>query len=126
MLSVSDIKNNRPLLVWLGVTVFCMLFAFIYEMFSFGVYSMSMIFMFLYPLLLGAVPCLVFHRPMGRFWNDGVLLLMGAGLLAGILEIYGTSSTLTDLIWWMGVLFLLPGPVLSAVKKRKAVWNTAH
>lgn len=121
MLSVSDIKNNRPLLVWLGVTVFCMLFAFIYELFSFGVYSMNMIFMFLYPLLLGAVPCLVFHRPMGRVWNDGVLLLTGAGMLAGILEIYGTSSTMTGLIRWMGVLFLIMELILAAVKKRKAV-----
>ncbi len=121
MLSVLDIKNNKPLLVWLGITVFCMLFAFIYEMFSFGVYSMKMIFMFLYPLLLGAVPCLVFHRQTGRFWNDGILLLTGASMLAGVLEIYGTSSTMTALIWWMGILFLLLGLILFVLKKRSAV-----
>ncbi len=103
-----------------------MLFAFIYEMLSFGVYSMSMIFMFLYPLLLGAVPCLIFHRQVGRFWNDGILLLTGASLLAGVLEIYGTSSTMTDLIWWLGVLFLFLGLIILILKKRNVAWNTTQ
>lgn len=95
---VLDIKKNKPLLIWLGISVFCMVFAFIYELFSFGVYSMRMILMFLYPLLLGALPCLILKRQMGRFFNDGILLLTGASLLAGVLEIYGTTSIMTDLM----------------------------
>lgn len=115
---VSDIKKNKPLFIWLGITVFCMAFAFIYELFSFGVYSMNMILMFLYPLLLGALPCLIFKRHMGRFFNDGILLLTGASLLAGVLEIYGTTSMMTGLMWWLGIVFLCLGLLVPILQKR--------
>ena len=117
MLSVLDIKENRPFLIWLEISLFCILFAVIYEMFSFGVYSMPMILMFLYPLLLGALPCLIFHRSTGRLWNDGILLLTGGSLLAGVLEIYGTSRFLTDMIWWLGIVFLILELITSVLKK---------
>lgn len=118
MLSVLDIKENRPFLIWLEISLFCILFAVIYEMFSFGVYSMPMILMFLYPLLLGAFPCLIFHRSTGRLWNDGILLLTGGSLLAGVLEIYGTSSSLTDMIWWLGIVFLILELITSVLKTK--------
>ena len=121
MLSVSDIKKNKPFLIWLGITLFCILFALIYEMFSFGVYSMRMILMFLYPLLLGVLPCLFFRQGTGRFWNDGILLLTGGSLLGGVLEIYGTSSSLTDMIFWLGVIFLILDLIAAALKKRNAI-----
>ena len=120
MLSVLDIKQNRPFQVWIGITLFCILFAAVYEMFSFGVYSLHMILMFLYPLLLGALPCLFFRQGAGRFWNDGILLLTGGSLLSGVLEIYGTSSSLTDLILRLGISLLILDPVLIALKKAAA------
>ena len=126
MLSVLDIKKNRPFLVWLGMTLFCILFAVIYEMFSFGVYSKHMILMFLYPLLLGALPCLIFNRSTGRFWNDGILLLTGGSLLAGVLEIYGTSSSLTDMIWWLGIVFLMLELIVFLLKTKAAVCNRSQ
>ena len=123
MLSVLDIKKNKPLLIWMGITLFCIIFAFVYEMFSFGVYSMNMILMFLYPLLLGALPCLLLHKTAGRFWNDGILLLTGGSLLAGVLEIYGTSSSLTDMIRWLGIVFLALDLIIIVMKKRTPGWN---
>lgn len=104
MQSVSVYKGKRNALVWLGISIFCMIFAAVYEYFSFGVYSASMILMFLYPLLLGALMCIIFRRDMGRLWNDGVLLLTAAAMIRGILEIYGTSSPYT---FWLTVLGLL-------------------
>ncbi len=107
----------------MGITLFCIIFAFVYEMFSFGVYSMNMILMFLYPLLLGALPCLLLHKTAGRFWNDGILLLTGGSLLAGVLEIYGTSSSLTDMIRWLGIVFLALDLIIIVMKKRTPGWN---
>ncbi len=123
MLSALDIKKNKPFLIWLGIALFCIIFAFVYEMFSFGVYSMNMILMFLYPLLLGALPCLLLHKTAGRFWNDGILLLTGGSLLAGVLEIYGTSSSLTDMIRWLGIVFLALDLIIIVMKKRTPGWN---
>jgi drug/metabolite transporter (DMT)-like permease len=126
MLSVLDIKKNKPFLIWLGITLFCIIFAFVYEMFSFGVYSMSMILMFLYPLLLGALPCLFFHGNTSRFRNDGILLLTGGSLLAGVLEIYGTSSSLTDMIRWLGIIFLVLDLIIMVLQKRITIWNQSQ
>ena len=123
MLSALDIKKNKPFLIWMGITLFCIIFAFVYEMFSFGVYSMNMILMFLYPLLLGALPCLLLHKAAGRFWNDGILLLTGGSLLAGVLEIYGTSSSLTDMIRWLGIVFVVLDLIIIVMKKRIPGWN---
>ena len=107
MLSVSDIKQNRPAWTWLMITLFCAVFALIYEYFSFGVYSYHMIFLFAWPLLLGALPCFLLKRDIGRLWNDGVLLMTAGSLLAGIFEIYGTASTLTIWFWAAGGLLLV-------------------
>lgn len=123
MLSALDIKKNKPFLIWLGIALFCIIFAFVYEMFSFGVYSINMILMFLYPLLLGALPCLLLHKAAGRFWNDGILLLTGGSLLAGVLEIYGTSSSLTDMIRWLGIVFMVLDLIIIVMKKRTPGWN---
>ena len=107
MLSVSDIKQNRPAWIWMMIAVFCAVFALIYEYFSFGVYSYYMIFLFAWPLLLGVLPCFLLKRDIGRLWNDGVLLMTAGSLLAGIFEIYGTASTLTIWFWAAGGLLLV-------------------
>lgn len=117
MLSVSAIKKNRPCLIWFGITLFCILFAFIYELFSFGVYSNSMIFMFVYPLLLGALPCFFTSALNHRLWNDGILLLIGSSLLTGIFEIYGTTSIYTTYMYYFGIACLLLSLILMAWKR---------
>lgn len=121
MLSVLDIRKNKPARIWLGITLFCIIFAFVYELFSFGVYSPRMILMFLYPLLLGALPCMILQRSTGRFWNDGILLLTGGSLLGGVLEIYGTSSSLTNLFTLLGTVFLALGLAAMIIQKQKDI-----
>ncbi len=119
MLSVSVTKQNKSLLTWLGITVFCALFSFIYELFSFGVYSLSMISLFVWPLLLGVVPCAVFKRTTGRFWNDGVLLMISANMLKGIYEIYGTSSSFPTIMILLGIVCLFAEPLLLQIRRRR-------
>ena len=111
MFSVSAIKNNRPFLVWSAIAAFCLVFAIVYECFSFGVYSAAMIFLFAWPLLLGALPSLLMPRGTSRFWNDGVLLLTAGSLLTGVFEIYGTSSSLTGWFRILGIACRVIGAV---------------
>lgn len=89
MRSVSAIRSCK---VWMGIFLFCLVFSIVYEIFSFGVISIHMVCLSLYPLILGALVSLIFNRKTGRFYNDGVLLLTAASALNGILEIYGTDS----------------------------------
>lgn len=117
MLSVSVIKKNKPVIIWLGITLFCILFAFIYELFSFGVYSKSMIYMFLYPLLLGVLPSYYLKLSFNRLWNDGILLLTGSSLLVGVFEIYGTTSMYTMYLKYLGITCLILGLLYQFLKR---------
>ena len=96
----------------MGITIFTVIFAAIYEHFSFGVYSGFMVFMFIFPLVLGFLPSLVIAikgwGSLPRLWNDGVITITMGSLLKGVLEIYGTSNPYTT--WFMllgGVLLIL-------------------
>lgn len=107
-------------LTWLLTAFVAAAFSGIYEYFSFGVYSMHMIFVFAYPLLLGALPCFVLgklHKPMpSRIYNDGVLLLMFGSMVTGILEIYGTTSPYTSWYFYGGFLLLGIGVIQLAME----------
>ena len=117
MLSVSAIKSNKAALTWLAISVFCAVFALIYEYFSFRVYSPSMIFLFAWPLCLGVLPALFTKHMTGRLWNDGVLLLTAGSLLTGIFEIYGTTSTMTHWFYILGAACLLIGGISAMIHR---------
>lgn len=104
--SATSIKSAK---VWFLITLLSAVFAFVYELFSFGVYSIFMIGLPAIPFLLGVMPCMIANEDMGRFYNDGVLLLMAGSALLGILEIYGTSSAYPLLMISLGGLLLLGG-----------------
>ncbi len=117
----SDISNKRDHLVWLGITIFAIVFSAVYEYFSFGVYSGYMIFLFAFPLILGFLPSLVlFMKGFGRLpviWNDGVIALALWSLLNGVLEIYGTDSLYTKWLFIAGVVLLSLGSMKMLIKK---------
>ena len=108
----SDTKrsNYKETLVWSGITAFTIIFAAVYEHFSFGVYSNAMIFMFVFPLALGVLPSLILSLKgwgrLSRSWNDGVIALTLGSMLTGVLEIYGTSSIYTSLFMILGFILL--------------------
>ena len=118
----ANLKLREPM-VWAGITAFCILFAAVYEHFSFGVYSNSMIFMFMYPLIFGLIPSLVLalkaKAPLTRLWNDGVITVTLASLIRGILEIYGTESQYTGPFMLLGVALLILGLVRMVMKSRQ-------
>lgn len=94
---------GRGVLCYSLVTLFCLSVFIVYNMFSHGVYSPFMTWLFLWPFVLGVLPCLLLHlmeklpRP-NRFtinaYNSGVAAVTVSSLLRGIFEIAGTASPL--------------------------------
>lgn len=119
--SVTSLKYAK---VWFVIALVSTAFVFVYELFSFGVYSVFMIAMPLLPLLLGVMPCLIVKADMGRFYNDGVLFLMAGFTLLGILEIYGTFSTYPLLVTAFGGLLLGKG-IIDNLKESGALKTAA-
>lgn len=89
---------------WLLITVGTVFFAAVYECFSHQVYSRAMILAFLYPLLGGFIPATLLMSAKARlqpgewtrsFWSVGIAALTLGSLFRGVLEIYGTTSSLS-------------------------------
>ena len=85
-------------------------FSAIYEHFSFGVYSPFMIFAFAVPLLMGSLVFLLLGKALKKtgtsvpalvckFWHAAVATLTVGFLFRGVLDIYGTSSSLGAVYW---------------------------
>ena len=88
----------------------------VYEMFSHGVYSNYMIYAFTIPLVLGCLPHLLDNK--GVFEAAGqiteklllaaVSTLSAGSLIKGVLEIYGTTNSLT-------IIYPVVGGILMAI-----------
>ena len=106
-MSTSATEADRAQLKGLGrrflwISLGCAAFSLVYECFSHQVYARRMVLAFLYPLLGGALPCLILPR-LHRLprtgalyaWRAGILTAMTGSLMCGALEIYGTTNRLT-------------------------------
>ncbi|MDN5835678.1 MAG: hypothetical protein L0H36_03515, partial [bacterium] len=51
--------SNKRLIIYIAITLFCGVFSFVYELFSHGIYSMFMVYLFTIPLALGVIPELI-------------------------------------------------------------------
>ena len=117
----SDTDRNRKraiktAYVYLWVSVFCLLFGAVYEYFSHGVFSYFMIYAFAFPLLLGVLLFFTLGRRGIKHYPAPILLgyhhcavatLTVGSLVAGVLEIYGTSSTLIPIYFSVGAGLLI-------------------
>lgn len=93
----------------------CLLFSTIYNKFSHGVTSPYMTYLCLFPLLLGAVPSLIFllfsflPRPgflSTNLYQTGLSAITLSSAMRGIFEIAGTGSILQTILMDLGLLFL--------------------
>jgi len=119
--SVSDPGKNparKTALKYLAVSLFCGFFSWVYERFSHGVYSNYMVYLFLFPLLGGALPFGAiwlsgFRRFPGRtaaaLYHCGIATLAVGSCVSGILSIYGTSSAYMHFYWSVGGLMAAAG-----------------
>lgn len=123
----SDISLKRNLLGNIAGTVFLALFGAVYELFSHEVYSYFMIYAFAVPLILGVMPytlLLISRKVPGRaalnLWNSGIAALSVGCVFRGVLEIYGTTNSLSVIYPVSGLLLLTAGLITGIVGlKRK-------
>lgn len=110
---------RKTALVYLLVSVLCVVIDRVYALFGHGVYSAAMSWMFLYPLLGGVLPFSIlwlrpsahshsfYSRTAYNSYNSGLATLTVASMLQGVFEIAGTSSKY--LIWFRILGGLLVG-----------------
>lgn len=109
--SVTKRTFGRAILVYLGLTIFCIVFTIIYEKFSYGESSIFMRLMFLAPLA-GAVVLflsglnLTWIRKRGPFlFNSSLAIIASACLVRGIIEVSGRTSSYDQPYWWAELAF---------------------
>ncbi len=118
----SQIKNEhlRHALIFLLISLFLVVFASVYEMFSFGVYSVFMICAFTVPLCLGSVVSLILFAVRAQapspaaaaVYNSGIATLTVGSILKGVLDISGYTNHLMPVYAVSGALLILAGSVL--------------
>ena len=116
ILCTLDIKQMKTqVLIYIIETLFCILFAIIYESFSHGVFSKFMILAFLIPLILGVIVTYIlcfFKREKlptaleNKLYNAGVVTLTVGSIMEGVLQIYGTTNVKIFLYLIFGILLL--------------------
>ena len=106
---------------YFGITVFCFVFYLIYNQFSHGVHSPYMTWLFVFPLVLGFMPSLIFAnmnkiKKPGRFsiniYNSGVAAVTVSSVLRGIFDIAGTGSRYQKLLMTAGIFMLCAGVIV--------------
>ena len=118
--------------IFLGVTIFVGIFAFVYEQYAHGVRSKPMMFAFVYPLVMGVLPALILSLIKGlrkvpyaslvragvNLFVSGVATLTMGSVATGVVDIYGTTNRLLkyySIVGWplvgIGALLALIGLV---------------
>lgn len=124
--SENNIRLQKHLIGSIIAALFCALFAAVYELFSFGVYSYFMLFAFVIPLLGCSLPysIIVFknqnipdHITL-RLWNSGIAVLTVGSIIQGVIEIYGTTNHFIIIYAIVGGVFCVSGLVLWLIRSR--------
>lgn len=121
MFTSEKISKNvmRTLFIYIGITLFVVLFSTIYEINSHKVYSADMVFAFIYPLIFGVgMYTLLRFIPIARvpgiipatIYNFGVALLTVRSIFIGVLKIYGTTNRAMVVIYTvLALTFIIIG-----------------
>lgn len=127
-ISDTDInkKAGKTAFVYLLISLFCVLFGAVYELYSHEVYSYYMLYAFVFPLGGGTLPFSALSLAKVRkypnalacnVYHSGIGTLTVGSVIEGILEIYGTSNSKTQAYWYVGIFLVVLGIVL-------ALWDT--
>ena len=103
-----DKEKKKKIIIYIVSSVFCIIVNFVYSLFSHGVHSNYMTFMFLIPLLLGIINVLV---------NIHKNIVTIGFFTKGIFEIAGTSSKYQAVYYVVGLVLYL-GSFIFAFKKQ--------
>ena len=121
MFTSEKISKNvmRTLYIYIGITLFVVLFSTIYEINSHKVYSADMVFAFIYPLIFGVgMYTLLRFIPIARvpgiipatIYNFGAAMLTVRSIFIGVLKIYGTTNRAMVVIYTvLALTFIIIG-----------------
>lgn len=120
-------RAQRTAFVYLVVSILTAIGGGVYEFFSHGVWSGFMVYAFLFPLLLGALPFSILSltgntMPAAwalNFWHAGTATLTVGSLFEGALEIFGTTNHLTLLYWVVGAVMLICALLLHLIRSHQ-------
>lgn len=130
-LDIYEFRPKRAMLIYIFSSAFCLLIFLVYNIFSHGVLSFFMTFLFLWPLVLGFLPAFVLYiimkkkpfvlrsRIFARLYRSGVASITMSSLLQGIFEIAGTDSIYTVILCSVGIGVLGAGGIGSLYTLRK-------
>lgn len=113
---LGKIKSRHYSNIYLVITIFVLIFGYVYEQFGHGVYSNFMIYAFMIPLFMGNVfwlimskinKQLVINAPFVNMWGATIATFTVGCLYKGILDIYGTAGNLTKIYWIVGSIMLI-------------------
>lgn len=110
------------------ISLLCAALGGVYEIFSHGVWSGFMVYAFLFPLCLDALPfawLALRRRPLPCRWtlhlhHAGVATLTVGSFFTGVLAIYGTTNQLTILYWIAGCLLLAGGLIVHLLSRKSS------
>ena len=113
-------NNKKRIIIYGAITLFCLVLFIVYSIFSHGVYSNYMTFLFAWPLLLGFVPALLIalipalcepSHLTKALYHAGLAAATVSSLLRGIFEIAGTSSPLQMPLMYFGIGMMIVGAI---------------
>ena len=119
-LFTSDIKktNLKTALLYLGVSIFVIIFSLIYSIFSHNVYSDYLSYAFLYPLIGGSVVYFTLHFTKKfskwpyNFYNAGIATITIGSILCGVNEIAGADTLYYYFFYLVGWAFVISSVIL--------------
>lgn len=122
ILGINQIRWKKTVIVYGVFVAFCMMVAYVYNLFGHGVHSNSMDYMFVYPLIGGSifygilgiltnhkVVRFSYYRIGYNLYNAGLATLTVRSFYQGVLEIAGASSTYLTTFMMIGGLLMVIG-----------------
>ena len=112
---------KKSIIVYVFVTIFCIIFNYIYSLFSHGISSAHMTYVFMLPLVLGVFAfyfCYrknLYDRVAFNLYNAGIATLIVGCILKGILYIAGADNTYYNFYFLLGFILV----VLAIFKLKK-------
>ena len=129
-ISDTEMYANRAAktaFVYLLLSIFLVMFGAIYEIFSHEVYSFYMLYAFVFPLVGGVLPFSVMnisrwkrypHALARNLYHSGIATLSIGSIVQGVLEIYGTTNTLTEWYWSIGSVLIVLSIISFCAERR--------
>ena len=124
--SVTKKSAARHVITYLAITIFCIAFTYVYELFSYGESSFFMRLMFLAPLA-GVV--VYFLTALGWTWvqnqasklllNSALAVIVSACLVKGIVEVSGRTTSVDTPYWYVAGILALASFMFGIFRPRK-------